>query len=139
MYLLLPAMPSAVSFFTELLFRLPGRHRQEFLAVSGKGHAQLRTWPLFNAGNYLLSHTLSRAVPSAQRGLTSVFGMGTGVSPAVRSPTTCCRAPLVRDAFSCGKTQRTYRQEREFDVSQLNRLGNYRDAAGRFAGRARAR
>src|SRR5258708_12314087 len=28
------------------------------------------------AGNYLLSHTLSRAVPSAQRGLTSVFGMG---------------------------------------------------------------
>jgi hypothetical protein len=27
------------------------------------------------AGNYLLSHTLSRAVPSAQRGLTSVFGM----------------------------------------------------------------
>src|SRR3979409_1869793 len=40
------------------------------------------------AGNYLLSHTLSRAVPSAQRGLTSVFGMGTGGTPAVRSPTT---------------------------------------------------
>ena len=38
------------------------------------------------AGNDLLSHTLSRAVQSAQRGLTSVFGMGTGVSPAVRSP-----------------------------------------------------
>src|SRR5690349_22448962 len=40
------------------------------------------------AGNDLLSHTLSRAVQSALRGLTSVFGMGTGVSPAVRSPTT---------------------------------------------------
>jgi hypothetical protein len=39
------------------------------------------------AGNDLLSHTLSRAVPSAQRGLTTVFGMGTGGSPAVRSPT----------------------------------------------------
>jgi hypothetical protein len=43
------------------------------------------------AGNYLLSHTLSRAVPSAQRGLTSVFGMGTGGTPAVRSPTTWSR------------------------------------------------
>src|SRR3984885_3188129 len=39
------------------------------------------------AGNDLRSHTLSRAVQSAQRGLTSVFGMGTGGSPAVRSPT----------------------------------------------------
>src|SRR5207253_10641370 len=43
--------------------------------------------PLFNAGNDLRSHTLSRAVPSALRGLTSVFGMGTGGTPAVRSPT----------------------------------------------------
>jgi hypothetical protein len=40
----------------------------------------------FNAGDYLISHTLSRAVPSAQRGLTSVFGMGTGVTLAVCSP-----------------------------------------------------
>src|SRR5437762_2049013 len=39
------------------------------------------------AGNDLLSHTLSRAVQSALRGLTAVFGMGTGGSPAVRSPT----------------------------------------------------
>src|SRR5271166_5903508 len=39
-------------------------------------------------GDDLLSHTLSRAVQSARRGLTSVFGMGTGVSPAVRSPAT---------------------------------------------------
>src|ERR1700691_1223359 len=56
---------------------------------SGKGQSDFSDWPLFNAGNYLLSHTLSRAVPSAQRGLTSVFGMGTGGTPAVRSPTTC--------------------------------------------------
>jgi plasmid stabilization system protein ParE len=33
------------------------------------------------AGNDLLSHTLSRAVQSARRGLTSVFGMGTGGPP----------------------------------------------------------
>jgi hypothetical protein len=41
---------------------------------------------LINAGNHLRSHTLTRAVPSAQRGLTSVFGMGTGVTLAVWSP-----------------------------------------------------
>jgi hypothetical protein len=45
-------------------------------------------------GDDLLSHTLSRAVQSAQRGLTSVFGMGTGISPAVRSPASqaCARS-----------------------------------------------
>ena len=32
-------------------------------------------------GGDLLSHTASRAVPSALVGLTSVFGMGTGVTP----------------------------------------------------------
>ena len=31
--------------------------------------------------NDLLSHSAARAVPSARAGLTSVFGMGTGVSP----------------------------------------------------------
>ena len=31
-------------------------------------------------GNVLLSHTVARAVPSALGSLTSVFGMGTGVS-----------------------------------------------------------
>ena len=39
-----------------------------------------------NAGDHLISHTLTRAVPSARRGLTSVFGMGTGVTLAVYSP-----------------------------------------------------
>ncbi len=32
-------------------------------------------------GGGLLSHPVSRAVPSVLEGLTSVFGMGTGVSP----------------------------------------------------------
>ena len=34
------------------------------------------------AGNDLLSHTLSRAVPSVLWDLTSVFGMGKSMSPA---------------------------------------------------------
>jgi hypothetical protein len=42
---------------------------------------------LMPATTYAPTH-LARAVPSALRGLTSVFGMGTGGSPAVRSPTT---------------------------------------------------
>jgi hypothetical protein len=47
-------------------------------------------WALgFNPGNDLVSHAVAHAVPSAQRGLTSVFGMGTGVTLSVRSPETC--------------------------------------------------
>ena len=39
-----------------------------------------------NPGDFLLSHAASRAVPSAPRGLTSVFGMGTGVTLSTKSP-----------------------------------------------------
>jgi hypothetical protein len=38
------------------------------------------------AGDDVLSHSVSGAVPSALRGLTTVFGMGTGVSPAPLPP-----------------------------------------------------
>ena len=34
-----------------------------------------------NPGSDLLSHAVAHAVPSAVEGLTSVFGMGTGVTP----------------------------------------------------------
>ena len=43
-------------------------------AVSGFGSIE----KIF--GGVLLSHTAARAVPSALKSLTSVFGMGTGVS-----------------------------------------------------------
>ena len=36
---------------------------------------------------HLLSHKVALAVPSALRSLTSEFGMGSGVSPALSSPT----------------------------------------------------
>ena len=36
---------------------------------------------IFNSGGHLLSRTVSGAVPSADRVLTVVFGMGTGVAP----------------------------------------------------------
>jgi hypothetical protein len=37
-------------------------------------------------GNDLLSHAVTSAVPSALEGLTSVFGMGTGVAPPASPP-----------------------------------------------------
>src|SRR5258705_7578527 len=42
--------------------------------------------PLEGAGDGLLSRVLSNGVPSALQGLTTVFGMGTGVAPALQSP-----------------------------------------------------
>jgi hypothetical protein len=39
-----------------------------------------------NPGGFLLSHAVARAVPSAPRGLTSVFGMGTGVTLSTEPP-----------------------------------------------------
>src|SRR4051812_32503050 len=85
------------------------------------------------AGNYLLSHTVPRAVQSAQRGLTSVFGMGTGGTPAVRSPTSyrdCVsaipcpaghhRLDDVREIFL--KDPLPARNAAGVDIPQLNRL-----------------
>ena len=37
-------------------------------------------------GDVLLSHAVYREVPSGLKGLTAVFGMGTGVAPSLRSP-----------------------------------------------------
>ncbi len=38
------------------------------------------------SGNFLPSHTAARAVLSAPESLTSVFGMGTGVTSPILSP-----------------------------------------------------
>ncbi len=51
-----------------------------------KSPASMPGFLVLNSGNFLLSHTLARAVPSGLRGLTSVFGMGTGVAPSLLSP-----------------------------------------------------
>ena len=40
------------------------------------------------ATSYSPTH-LARAVPSGLRGLTAVFGMGTGGTPSLQSPKTC--------------------------------------------------
>ena len=49
---------------------------------------------LMKCGNVLLSHTVSRTVPSALCGLTSVFGMRTGGSHMILSPQWYIISPL---------------------------------------------
>ena len=53
--------------------------------LSGVRSNRLSYKPLLSSekcsGIHLLSHTVSSIVPSADRVLTIVFGMGTGVSP----------------------------------------------------------
>jgi hypothetical protein len=45
-----------------------------------------------NPGDFLLSHRVAPAVPSALRGLTSLFGMGRGETLSLWSPETSGRA-----------------------------------------------
>ena len=48
----------------------------------------------FNPGDDRLSHAVSRAVPWALEGLTTVFEMGTGVTPPVWPPENCLKAAV---------------------------------------------
>ena len=47
-------------------------------------------------GNDLLSHLAPQAVPSALKGFTSVFGMGTGVSPLLWLAGKCLFTKIFR-------------------------------------------
>ena len=48
-------------------------------------------------GDVLLSHPVARAVPLGLEGLTSVFGMGTGVAPPLWSPRLSCQRTFVHN------------------------------------------
>ncbi len=69
--------------------------RSNLVANVGSRNVQKRETParsdpdgrfIEQAGGDVLSHAVSHAVPSALRGLTSVFGMGTGVALALWPP-----------------------------------------------------
>ena len=65
--------------FTGLTEEIQGR-------IEGKKKAPVWSEPdgaLVRTGGDLLSHTVTRAVPSAQKSLTSVFGKGTGVTSSL--------------------------------------------------------
>jgi hypothetical protein len=76
---------SSVSKF--IRFRLKILGREKTLSQNEKARSRERAFQYYS-GDHLISHTPARAVPSAQRGLTSVFGMGTGGTLAVWSPET---------------------------------------------------
>src|SRR5436190_22851595 len=61
-----------------------------------------RGFLLINPGNDLVSHKVALAVPSAQRGLTSVFGMGTGVTLSIQSPETFYDVGFWMPDVGCG-------------------------------------
>src|SRR3954462_13206682 len=55
-----------------------------------------------DAGDGLLSRVLSNGVPSALQGLTTVFGMGTGVAPALQSPA------IIKMTLDCSSDRVTF-------------------------------
>ena len=54
-----------------------------------KTHPHGQVFLFMESGNVLLSQVVSNQVPSALKGLTSVFGMGTGGSLSPLSPENC--------------------------------------------------
>jgi hypothetical protein len=65
------------------LFSSRGRKNESPLRVENRAGFYVFE---IKSGGVLLSHAASRAVPSALRGLTSVFGMGTGVTLSTKPP-----------------------------------------------------
>ena len=67
--------------------RTPQAHAQAQVARRRKRRKPASSDAGFqNPGSVLLSHRVAPAVPSAQKSLTSVFGMGTGVTSSVLPP-----------------------------------------------------
>ena len=83
-----------------------------------------------NPGGDLLSHTVSRAVPSALEGLTSLFGMGRGVTPPPLPPETrgarrACGAPVLfptesNDGKARHRTSKPDQAARTISTGRLN-------------------
>ena len=71
-----------------------------------EGHPQAALDAKKMSGDVLLSHAVTRAVPSALKGLTSGFGMEPGVSPSPWSPKLYGDVSVVPDRIS-GTTQWT--------------------------------
>src|SRR2546422_6200745 len=88
-----------------------------------------------NPGGFLLSHAVARAVPSAPRGLTSVFGMGTGVTLSTqppenwfRSQISNLRSEIMKRTFSVAETRRSACEvNRTAEPTQSPRYGTCRN------------
>src|SRR5437762_12245164 len=72
-----------------------------------------------NPGGFLLSHAVARAVPSAPRGLTSVFGMGTGVALSTQPPENLNAGVGAGSQESDDSTQRDRDPAKLFSICHL--------------------
>ncbi len=73
----------SVSRNDELVFQKSGEELCKNLCISTFHPRNLFALGEKKPGSDLLSHAVASTVPSAQMGLTSLFGMGRGVSPSV--------------------------------------------------------
>jgi hypothetical protein len=71
---------------------------------------------------FLLSHTASRAVPSAPRSLTSEFGMGSGVTSSMSPPETCWGANAPSSTEKRRHALEIWQATRLISTSQLHCL-----------------
>mgnify|MGYP001803288953 CR=1 FL=1 len=69
-----------------LYFDISGESHWRILNDTKKARIFLSEDPGHKPGNNLLSHRIGAALPSATAGLTSVFEMGTCISPRLWSP-----------------------------------------------------
>ena len=69
-----------------------GGSRRRLNATKRPGPGRAEALRIENPGGDLLSQGVSPQVPSARAVFTAVFGMGTGVSPPLLPPETCCQS-----------------------------------------------
>ena len=71
-------------------------------------------------GDVLLSHAVYREVPSGLKGLTAMFGMGTGVAPSLKPP----GKPVLQKNAPAGFPRRWIKRVvgRSFSIRALNIL-----------------
>ena len=95
-----------------------------------KRNPRLDGFLFFRSGGDLLSHTVSRAVSSAWRVLTSVFGMETGVALALLLPENSLNCKISRSStaynwksiFESGRAVPAHSQEKAFMVKPHGQL-----------------
>ena len=77
---------------------------------------------LKRSGGVLLSQGVYPQVPSARAGLTTVFGMGTGVTPPPWPPETCCQSRLREELHSEHEHLKCNSSPRPISTGRLNTL-----------------
>ena len=106
----------------------PASHRAEGMAVRSCRHTgkKKRLQGMLAASKGAVTYSPTFAVPSAWRGLTSLFGMGRGGAPALSPPLSFCLCPAScpawHDRCVSGKTAVSDLEAYTRTVSNLSRL-----------------